>query len=70
MKKKREIVVDEPLEAAIQSAIAAGVPISAVCRQAGVDQSTLFKWRRQMSSPTMNNRQAVLDAVAQLVEGR
>lgn len=67
-KKRRDTpAVDHELEAAVTRALEAGISMSTVCREAQVDQSTLWKWRNRKASPTMNNRQAVLDAVDELV---
>lgn len=71
MSKKRRInKEDTELVAAVQAAIDAGIPISAVCRRAEVDQSTLWKWRTGRTSPTMNTRQAVLDAIRAMVKAQ
>lgn len=67
-KRRNTPVEDTELTKAVQSAIDAGIPMSTVCRKAEVDQSTLWKWRTGRTSPTMNTRQAVLDAIKALVE--
>lgn len=68
-RKRAPLKMDDELEAAVQSAVDAGIPLSTICRHAEVDQSTLWKWRTGRSSPTMSTRQAVLDAIKQLVQG-
>lgn len=65
-KRRREPVVDDELEAAVQRAIELQIPLSTICLKAEVDQSTLWKWRNGRSSPTMSTRKAVLDAIKSL----
>lgn len=67
-RRRGEPQKDIELEAAIQQAIKLDIPLSVVCRRAQVDQSTLWKWRNGKSSPTMSTRQAVLDAVEELLQ--
>jgi transposase-like protein len=67
-KKRRDTrVVDTELDMAVHDAINRGIPLSTVCRRAEIDQSTLWKWRTGRTSPTMNTRQAVLDAIRALI---
>lgn len=66
-KRRREPMPDPELKAALNRAAEAGVPRSAICKEAGVDQSTLWKWVNGRSSPVMSSRQAVLDAIEKLV---
>lgn len=67
-KRRREPQPDAQLEAAIQRALELSIPLSHICREARVDQSTLWKWRNGRSSPVMSSRQAVLDAIDKLVQ--
>lgn len=67
VKRRRDPVKDPQLEAAVNQALELEIPLSRICREAGVDQSTLWKWRNGRSSPVMTSRQAVLDAIEKLV---
>lgn len=66
-KRRRDPTPDHQLEAAVQRAIELEIPLSHICQEAGVDQSTLWKWRNGRSSPVMSSRKAVLDAIEKLV---
>ena len=66
-KKQRTIAPDVALEAAVQSALGAGITLTAICERAGVNQATLYKWRHQYTSPVMSVRQDVLDAITALI---
>lgn len=64
------LTADKELIGILSDARQQGISYAAICEHAGIDQSTLWRWRQGKASPVLSEWRKVTEAIAHLQQAK